>query len=568
MNLQTYPMDRHICHYSIRTFSEPIEKVSLHWIEDKSSPIDYLLDSEQNKSVIYKNEFTPSLFDIEIGNYERHIIKWFNENYTVLDLEFIFERTITANVLTVYIPSSLVVTLSWIQFWFDVEAVPGRMALGIMSTLTIMTQILTNYEKAANHVTAVDIWLLVCLIMVFLALMEYAFAYTMSHYYDIDGNLKAKNSFKKNMSLIVREFRSTKHNSHHNKKSTEENNLFKIVTENTVPDNKENSCEERMRSMTELSEIIRCLVKSFNEMNVRLEANCCDTGFGNLLAQQLDSKGFTVFASCLDPESKGAQDLLNNCSKRLKVLKLDVTNDEDVKEAVNFVTTNLHNNNLWAVVNNAGILHFLPIEWGEEGVDVYSRQLNVNALGQVRVTKAFLPLLRKTKDSRVINVESLAGRIPMPGISSYSMSKFAVRAFSECLRNEVKQFDINVSVIEPSVYSTGLTDYNLWIDDFQTKWKETPEDVRRDYGPEKCDVLHERIDAVMATSKDRPQEVVDAMIDSVTNVTPKPYYYVYGLEERVMTTLLEALPPQFFDLALNEKIYFPLIKLFKNKNRI
>ena len=55
-----------------------------------------------------------------------------------------------------------------------------------MSTLTIMTQILTNYEKAGNHVTAVDIWLFVCLIMVFLALMEYAVAYTFSHYYGDD----------------------------------------------------------------------------------------------------------------------------------------------------------------------------------------------------------------------------------------------------------------------------------------------------------------------------------------------------------------------------------------------
>ncbi|CAG2180505.1 unnamed protein product, partial [Oppiella nova] len=268
MNLQNYPMDRHICHYNIRTFSEPIERVSLYWIENNSSPIDFF-DSHQNKSVIYKNEFTPSLFDIKIGNYERNIIKWFNENYTVLDLEFIFERTITANVLTVYIPSSLVVTLSWIQFWFDVEAVPGRMSLGIMSTLTIMTQILTNYEKAANHVTAVDIWLLVCLIMVFLALMEYAFAYTISHYYDIDGNIKAKNSFKKNMSLILREFRSNKLKSNLSQKAVEENNLFKRVTEN---ENKENS-DDRIRSMPELSEVLHCLIKSFNEMNIKLEAN-------------------------------------------------------------------------------------------------------------------------------------------------------------------------------------------------------------------------------------------------------------------------------------------------------
>ena len=70
----------------------------------------------------------------------------------------------------------------------------------------------------------------------------------------------------------------------------------------------------------------------------------CDTGFGNLLAQQLDANGFTVFASCLDPESKGAQDLMNTSSKRLKVFKLDVTKDEDVKEAVSFVKNSLQNN--------------------------------------------------------------------------------------------------------------------------------------------------------------------------------------------------------------------------------
>ncbi|CAG2171164.1 unnamed protein product [Oppiella nova] len=204
------------------------------------------------------------------------------------------------------------------------------------------------------------------------------------------------------------------------------------------------------------------LYQTFNTNVERVESDRkailitgCDTGFGNLLAQQLDSKGFTVFASCLDPESKGAQDLLNTCSKRLKVLKLDVTKDEDVKEAVDFVRNNLQTNKLWSIVNNAGILHFLPVEWGREGVDIFKRQMDVNSMGQVRVTKAFLPLLRKTRNSRIVNVESLAGRIAMPGISSYAMSKFAVRAFSESLRNEVKQFDINVVVIEPSK-SKGL----------------------------------------------------------------------------------------------------------------
>ena len=143
-----------------------------------------------------------------------------------------------------------------------------------MSTLTIMTQILTNYEKAANHVTAVDIWLLVCLIMVFLALMEYAIAYTISHYYDIDGNLRAKNSFKKNMSLVLREIRNNKQMIAKDKQRKEENNLFKKGSDQVVgPDNKDNY-EDRVKSLPELIEVIQVMIKSIKDVNTKLEAKC------------------------------------------------------------------------------------------------------------------------------------------------------------------------------------------------------------------------------------------------------------------------------------------------------
>lgn len=151
MNLQTYPMDKHVCYYTIRTreshsspgqdsgvisgllclVSDPIERVRLKWIDEISHPIDNLLDSSTDKRLVHKSEFTPSLFNIRIGKTENYTNLWFGGNYSFLSVEFIFERTITANILTVYIPSSLVVTLSWIQFWFDVEAVPGRMSLGM-----------------------------------------------------------------------------------------------------------------------------------------------------------------------------------------------------------------------------------------------------------------------------------------------------------------------------------------------------------------------------------------------------------------------------------------------------
>ena len=144
-----------------------------------------------------------------------------------------------------------------------------------MSTLTIMTQILTNYEKAANHVTAVDIWLLVCLIMVFLALMEYAIAYTISHYYDIDGNLRAKNSFKKNISLILREIRNNKQmiKKENNKQIKDENNLFQKVSEKIIAEKKDN-IDDRLKSLPELVEVIQAMIKSVDEINGKLEAKC------------------------------------------------------------------------------------------------------------------------------------------------------------------------------------------------------------------------------------------------------------------------------------------------------
>lgn len=107
-----------------------MHKVDLRWLNDPDSPKRNLLDMKQNRCVVHRDEFTPSLFDIKLGAADRFNHVWLNEHYSLLDVEFIFERRIIHSLLTVYIPSSLVVTLSWLQFWFDVEAVPGRMSLG------------------------------------------------------------------------------------------------------------------------------------------------------------------------------------------------------------------------------------------------------------------------------------------------------------------------------------------------------------------------------------------------------------------------------------------------------
>ena len=113
------------------------------------------------------------------------------------------------------------------------------------------------------------------------------------------------------------------------------------------------------------------------------------------------------------------------------------------------------------MVNNAGIIEYNGIEFGPSDVEHYSKHFQVNTLGVVRTTKAFLPLLRSSKESskegskesRIVIVTSTAARLVTSGLVVYSMSKFAARAFADGLRRELDGFGIRISTIEPLVYA-------------------------------------------------------------------------------------------------------------------
>lgn len=100
-------------------------------------------------------------------------------NYTFLIAKFTFSRRLSSAIFKVYVPSTLIVLLSWISFWVDVEAVPARITLGVTSLLTLTTQIVQAHSglPPISYMTAMDIWLFGCLIAVFSVLVEYAFAY-------------------------------------------------------------------------------------------------------------------------------------------------------------------------------------------------------------------------------------------------------------------------------------------------------------------------------------------------------------------------------------------------------
>ncbi|XP_023241232.1 glycine receptor subunit alpha-3-like [Centruroides sculpturatus] len=100
-------------------------------------------------------------------------------NYSYVYAKFTFIRRLTGSILNVYLPSTVVVTLSWLSFWLDVNAVPARVTLGVTSLLTIITQMLQSrsYTPPVDYVKAVDIWLLACMFFITASLIEYAFAH-------------------------------------------------------------------------------------------------------------------------------------------------------------------------------------------------------------------------------------------------------------------------------------------------------------------------------------------------------------------------------------------------------
>lgn len=173
------------------------------------------------------------------------------------------------------------------------------------------------------------------------------------------------------------------------------------------------------------------------------------SGIGEACALHLDAAGYHVFAG-VRGDSDG--DSLNRKgSDRLTPIILDVTDAESIARAASEVAGLVGEGGLLGLVNNAGIplggpLEFLPL------ADL-RRQIEVNVIGAVAVTQAFLPLIRAGK-GRIVNMSSLSGLIALPFVGPYASTKHALEAISDSLRVELRPWNIPVCVVEPGDVAT------------------------------------------------------------------------------------------------------------------
>jgi len=136
----------------------------------------------------------------------------------------------------------------------------------------------------------------------------------------------------------------------------------------------------------------------------------------------------------------------------LEVLKLDVTDDKSVKEAIERIVN--EQGKIDVLVNNAGYALLGPLE--DLSIQEVKEQFETNVFGVIRVTKEILPIMRRQLHGTIENISSIAGRIGFPLTSAYVSSKFALEGLSESIAYEVEQFGIKVILIEPGVIKTNF----------------------------------------------------------------------------------------------------------------
>ncbi|XP_071640147.1 gamma-aminobutyric acid receptor subunit beta isoform X10 [Temnothorax longispinosus] len=163
MNLQYFPMDRQLCHIEIESFGYTMRDIRYKW-------------NEGPNSVGVSNEVSLPQFKV-LGHRQRAMeISLTTGNYSRLACEIQFVRSMGYYLIQIYIPSGLIVIISWVSFWLNRNATPARVALGVTTVLT-MTTLMSSTNAALpkiSYVKSIDVYLGTCFVMVFASLLEYA----------------------------------------------------------------------------------------------------------------------------------------------------------------------------------------------------------------------------------------------------------------------------------------------------------------------------------------------------------------------------------------------------------
>ena len=177
------------------------------------------------------------------------------------------------------------------------------------------------------------------------------------------------------------------------------------------------------------------------------------SGIGLETTLALARNGYHVFASMRN--IKKSTELEHAAKKEnltIDVIELDVDKEESIISTIKKITSD--NGRIDVLVNNAGYGQFGCTE--DVSINDFRKQFETNFFSIVRIIQEVSPTMRKQNSGIIVNVSSVVGRMGLPGSSAYISSKFALEGLSECLRYELGQFGIKVTLIEPGVIKTNF----------------------------------------------------------------------------------------------------------------
>ena len=272
------------------------------------------------------------------------------------------------------------------------------------------------------------------------------------------------------------------------------------------------------------------------------------TGLGAACALGCAERDMTVFAGVRNLAASDALQARGGAA--IIPVQLDVTDADSIKNAADVVARHVGAAGLAGLVNNAGIAIGSPLELIP--LEQLRRQLEVNVVGQIAVTQAMLPLLRRAR-GRIVNMGSIAGRGTIPMMGPYSASKHALEALTDALRLELYPWGIDVSIIEPGAIATPIWEKSMQVS--SEIESALPMEGKQLY-QSTADRIRDRV-GLSARRAIPTDAVVQAVLHALTAKRPKTRYLV-GRDAKVRALMLRWLPDRLQDWILKKVLKLPM----------
>ena len=176
-------------------------------------------------------------------------------------------------------------------------------------------------------------------------------------------------------------------------------------------------------------------------------------GFETCLA--LAKEGYHTFASMRDTKKgEKIKEIADKENLPIEIIELDVDSEESIVSAIKQVVSD--GGRLDVLVNNAGYGVFGCVE--DTPMEEFRKQFETNFFSIVRIIQEVSPIMREQSSGTIVNVSSVVGRMGLPGFPAYVSTKYALEGLTDCLRYELGQFGVNVTLIEPGAIKTNFFD--------------------------------------------------------------------------------------------------------------